>query len=170
MERHHLEVDVVEAAVTVDVLDARIGEMNVSVEVGQLALARPLFDLGKVSIRPTVAVGATAIALLQELLVLALQLVVQDNAFDPRAALLEALGLTLIGAEDLHVVLDLARLLQFSVEVLLRLRIATATASLATFMIATMRLEQIASAVGQDDRDISMAVDLDRTDQTLLAE
>ena len=75
-----------------------------------------------------------------------------------------------VRAVDLHVVFDLARLLQFGVEALLRLRIGTATAGLATITIAPMRFEQIASAFGQDDGDVAMAVDRNGPDQTLFAQ
>jgi len=50
----------------------------------------PFLDLVLVAIRPAVA----AVALMEPLLVLALQLVVQNHPFDARATLLESLGFT----------------------------------------------------------------------------
>ena len=170
MQSDDLDVDVIETTVTVDVLDACVREMHMPVEVGQVALSRPIRNLRFIAIWPAVAVCTTAIPLLQEPLVLALQLVVQDNAFDPRAALLEALGLAFVRAVDLHVVLDFAGLLKLGVEALPRLRIATTAAGLAILTIAAMRFQQIPSAIGQNDRDVAMTVDRNRADETLLAE
>ena len=64
------------------VLDAEIRKMNRLVEVRQVVFARPLFDLASVAIGSSVAVGASAIVLLQPLLILPLKLVVEDDAAD----------------------------------------------------------------------------------------
>ena len=83
-----LDVDVIETTVTVDVLDACVREMHMPVEVGQLALSRPIRNLRLNAIWPPIAIRTAAVPLLQEPLVLALQLVIEDDAFNPRATLL----------------------------------------------------------------------------------
>src|SRR3989442_14475138 len=89
MDGHNLDILVIVTPVDVLVLDAEIGEMNLVAEVGQVVRRRPFFDLVLVAIRPSV----TAIALVQPLLVLTLEFVVQNHAFDASAALVEPLGL-----------------------------------------------------------------------------
>jgi len=82
MDGHNLDVLVIVAAVNVLVFDAEIGEVNLVVEVGKVVRRRPFFDLVLVAIGPSV----TAIALVQPLLVFALELVVEDDSFDaPRS-------------------------------------------------------------------------------------
>jgi hypothetical protein len=98
---------------------------------------------------------------LQEPLVLALQLVVEDNPIDAGAAFLEALGFAFIRTVDLRVVLDFARLLQLGIK-----RLAMVLALIA---IAAVRFEQVASTVGQYDGDILVAVDRNRANEALLA-
>ena len=100
------------------VLDARVGELDVPVLVRQFVFDGPAVDLVRRSIGPAVAVGSTAIALLQELLVIALELVVEDDAADHRALFAEALGLLQVRAVDLRVVGQLARLPKARVELL----------------------------------------------------
>ena len=160
VERDDLDIQMVQAAVGIDVLDARIRELHVPIGVGQVVLGCPFSNLGFVAIRPAVTVGAAAIPLLEELLILALELVVQNDALDACAARLEALRFALVRAVDLRVVLDLARLLQVRVE-----RLAVVAAAVA---IATVRLEQIAPALGQHDDVIAVAVERHGPNKTLL--
>ena len=77
VQRLDLDVECSEMAVAVLVLNARIGELDVSVVVRELVLDGPTMDLFRRSIGSPIALGLAAIALLQELLVLALQLVVE---------------------------------------------------------------------------------------------
>src|SRR5438132_1052070 len=136
VHRRHLDVQVfarvIPPVVGRRVLDAEVGELDVSVVARQAVLARPFGDLFRAAIRPTVAVGATAIPFLQEALVVPLELVVEDDALDAGATLPEPLGLAEICAEDLRVVLDLAWLLQVRVERLAAISIAV-----------SMRVEQV---------------------------
>ena len=60
------------------VLDSVVGEVHLVVEVRQIVLARPVADLVLVAARSAVAVRAVAVVVLQELLVLALQVVFED--------------------------------------------------------------------------------------------
>ena len=103
------DIERVEAAVTVLVLNPSIGELNVAVLVGQIVFDGPSVDLVGTPIWPAVAVGATTIALLKKLLVVALQLVVEDDAADDCVVLPEPFGLLLVRAVDLRIVRQLAR-------------------------------------------------------------
>ena len=118
VDREHLEIEVVRATVYALVLDARVGEMQMPVKVREVVLVRPVPNLGLVSIGPAIAVRAAPVVLLQELLILALQLAIEQHPFDVRAALAQALSLPLVRAEDLRVVLHFPRLLQIGVELL----------------------------------------------------
>jgi hypothetical protein len=67
-------------------------------------------------------------------------------------------------------VFDLAGLLQIRIERLLRLGIAPAPAGIATVAITPMGLQKAASAVGQDDGDVAVSVNLNGANQSLLAQ
>ena len=105
---NHFEVLVPRATVTVVVLDARIRETHVPIFVRQLVLPRPPRDFFGLAIWPTVAVLLAAIALVQEPLIVALQLVVEDDAPNPTPLPTETLLSALIGAIDPRVVRQLA--------------------------------------------------------------
>src|SRR5690606_16677479 len=90
VQRLDLDVERAEVAVPILVLDARIGELHVPILLGQIVLDRPAMNLLMGAIRPAVAVRLAAIAFLQELLVLALQLVVEDDTADEYAVLSQA--------------------------------------------------------------------------------
>ena len=62
------------------VLDAVVREVDLAIEVRQVMLARPGADLVLSAVRTAVAVGPTAVVLLQERLVLALQVLLEDDA------------------------------------------------------------------------------------------
>lgn len=62
-----------------------------TVLVRQVVFARPSCDFLRLSVRSSVAILPAAIALVEEPLVVALQLVVQDDAIDSAALLAEAL-------------------------------------------------------------------------------
>ena len=83
------QLDVLVAFAPIDlVLDAVVGKVHLAVEVRQVVFARPVADLLLVAVRSAVAVGAVAVVLLQELLVLALQVLFEDDASDVEAAVL----------------------------------------------------------------------------------
>ena len=116
VRRHDLDVERMVASVDV-VLDPDVWKLDVSLVVArQVVLRRPGADLVELAIGSAVAVVAIAIPLLQELLILGLELVLQDDAVDVRALLVQALGFFEVGAVDLGVVLQLARLLDAVVE------------------------------------------------------
>jgi hypothetical protein len=64
------------------VLDAVVGKVHLVVEVRQIVLARPVTDLILVAPRSAVAIRPGAVVVLQELLVLALQVLFEDDAPD----------------------------------------------------------------------------------------
>ena len=78
--------------------------MHVAILLWQIVFDGPAMNLVGTPIGSAVPVRATPIPLLQELLVVALQLVVEDDAADDRASLSEPLGLPFVGAVDLRVV------------------------------------------------------------------
>src|SRR5437667_11657187 len=108
MVRRDLNIVVVPAAVRFLVLEARIGEVHLVIEVRELVLERPGADLFLGSIRMSVVVVTVAIPFMKPLLVVALELVIEDDSIDPGAALAEALGCAFVGAIDLEVVFKLS--------------------------------------------------------------
>ena len=68
------------AAVSVLVLDAGVWETDVAIVVRQLVLPRLAGDFFRLTIRPAVALLLAAIALVQEPLIVALELVVEDDS------------------------------------------------------------------------------------------
>ena len=85
VQRLDLDIERSEMAVAVLVFDARVGELDVTVVVRKLVLDGPTMNLLRRSIGSAVAVRFATIAFLQELLVLAFQLVVEQNATDEGA-------------------------------------------------------------------------------------
>ena len=64
------------------VLDPVVGKMNLVVEIRQIVFARPVSNLVLVAARSAVAVGPVAVGFLQKLLVLALQILFEDDTLD----------------------------------------------------------------------------------------
>ena len=81
VRREHLDVLVAFAAVDL-VLDAEVGEVDAVVEVRQVVFARPAADFLLVAVRSSIAVGAVAVVVLQELLILPLQILFEHDAAD----------------------------------------------------------------------------------------
>jgi hypothetical protein len=93
-----LNVQRPQAPVAVFVLDAHIGKLDVAALLRKLVLNGPAMDLLGRSIGPPVAVRLAAIGLLQELLVLALQLVIEQHSPDECVVLTQAFRLLEVGA------------------------------------------------------------------------
>ena len=107
MRRKELDVLVKLSAIEL-VLDSVVGEMNLIVEVRQIVFTRPATDLVLVATRAAVAVGATAVGLLQELLVLALQVLFKDDAPNLKVRYVSKTGLFLSKCRvEIRVVVDL---------------------------------------------------------------
>jgi hypothetical protein len=64
------------------VLDSVVGKVNLVIEVRQIVLARPVAELVPVAGWTAIGVGAIAVGLLQEFLVLAFQILFEDDAPD----------------------------------------------------------------------------------------
>jgi hypothetical protein len=113
---HDLEILMPRTAVTVFVLDPRVRESDVPIVVRQLVFPRPPCNLFGLTVRPAVAVLLAAISLVEESLIVALELVVEDDAPNPTALAAETLLGALIGAVDIGVVRQLARLSEAGME------------------------------------------------------
>ena len=124
MNRHHLDVHVVPAPVGVLVFDARVRKMDLLIEVRQVMLAGPLFDFVLVAVGVAVVIVSLTIALVQPALIFTLELVVQNDSIDSRAALLQALRFAFEGAIDLNVMFELALAFEAPVEGLAAISVA----------------------------------------------
>jgi hypothetical protein len=140
MARGHLDVLSPLAAFAIQVLDSRIRKSHVPVFVRQVVVEGPITDLVACAIGSSVGIGTAAVTLLQEALVLAFDLVIEDDPLNACLALLEALSGAKVGAIDLGVVNQLPRLIQPAIEPLTHLVAA---------ITPTMGLEDIAPAIAQ---------------------
>jgi hypothetical protein len=82
MRCRHLDVFDFAAAIALLVLDADVGEFHVSVPVRQVTFPSPLLDFLGLPLGPTRSVTAATIGRLQEALVLALELLFEDDPTD----------------------------------------------------------------------------------------
>ena len=139
---HDLEILMPRAAVSVLVLNPRIREPDVPIVVRQLVFSRPVCNLFGLTVRPAVAVLLASVVLVEESLIVALQLVVEDDAPNPTALAADTFLGALVGAIDPGVVGQFARLPDARVERLTGL-VDTVVALIA------VRFEKIAPAVRQ---------------------
>ena len=135
--------------------------MQLLIEAGEVVLEGPLLDLALVTVRVTVVVGPIAVAFMQPPLIIALQLVVEDNPVDPCPTLVQALGFALVGAIDLDVVLKFSLTSDARVEGLAPLSVAVRVA---------VMVEQAPSLLREGDGDVARTRHADRFDQALLTE
>lgn len=159
MHGEHLDIHVIHSAVGVLVLDACVRKMHLIIEVRQVVLARPFFDLVLVAVGMAVVVVAVPIPLVQPLLVVALELVVQNDPIDARVALLQTLRFAFEGAIDLNVVFELPLAFNARVERLAAILIAV-----------SMALKQASSVSGQGHGAISRPGYSGDLNQPLLAQ
>jgi len=116
VRRHDLDIERVIAPIDV-VLDAHVWELDVPLVVArQVVLPGPVLNLQRVTVGSAIAVVTIAIALLQELLILAFQVVLEDDAVGVRAFVTEAFGFLRIGAIEFRVMLQFARLRYAGIE------------------------------------------------------
>ncbi len=80
-----LDILVIPPAIGVFVLDAQVREMHLVIEVRQVVFVRPFLDLVRLAIGPAICIIVVSISFVQPLLVLALELVVEDDMVDARA-------------------------------------------------------------------------------------
>ena len=108
------------------VLDAEIREVDALIEVRQVVLTRPAFDLVAIAIGSSIAVRPAAVPFLKPLLILALELAIEDDAPNLRALVAEPFVLSQVGAIELDVVRQLTRPAHAGVEGLLPRIVAVA--------------------------------------------
>ena len=147
--RHDLDVLDLPLAVRSLVFDANVGKMDVAVDHRKITAGRPLRHVGGVAVGVLFLPAALAFQIVEEPLVVPLQLVVEDDACDNRALLLEALGRSFVRAVELGVVRQFARLHEAGVE---RLRSAVAVGR-------PMSLQQFATAIRQRHEGRPVATD-----------
>src|SRR5688500_50002 len=104
MKRRDLDVFDIAAAIWMFVLDTAVRKLHAVVDDRQVVLACPFPDLAIAPSGPSVAVRAVAVSLLQEPLILALQLVIEDDSFDPCSLVTEAFGNSEIRSIHLRIV------------------------------------------------------------------
>jgi hypothetical protein len=123
--------------------------VDITVLVRQVVFARPSCDLLRLPVRPAIAILPAAIAFVQESLVVALQLIVQDHAIYSPALLAQPLLGAEVSAVDLRVVRQLTRLSEARVE-----RLAWLPGA---FLLAPIRFEQVSAPIAQNDGAIIRA-------------
>ena len=112
--------------------------------VRQLVFPRPACNLFGLAVRPAVAVLFAAIALVEESLIVALELVIEDDAPNPTALAAETLLGALVGTIDIGVVRQLAWLSEAGPEGLPGLvRVVVA--------LVPVGFEEVPSALCEDD-------------------
>jgi hypothetical protein len=160
VDRDDFDILMIPASVELFVFDPQVREMNLVVEVREVVVARPFLYLVRLAIGPTAALLAVSIPLVQPSLILALELVVEDDSFDACVALGEPLRLLQIGVVDLAIMLDLARLHEAGVELL----------AVVLMTLVAMGVENISTAVRQDDDVLSMTVQPLSSDEPFFSE
>jgi hypothetical protein len=138
-----------------------IREVHLTLEIGQVVLARPVADLFLAAVRPSVAVRSIAVVVLQELLVLAFEVLLEDDASDLEIRMLvsEARFLLAERRVEIRIVVDLAGAADAGVKRLLGPAVA----------LQGVRVEQIASLFGESQAAF-VAAKFDGLDKAFIAE
>ena len=132
-----LDVLALPSAIRLLVLDADVGKVDLVIEVRQVVFVRPFPNLIGRAIGVAVVVVVVLVALVEPALILALQLVVEDDALDASSILDKPCLGPFVGAIDLQVVFPLTRPNQTGVEGLALL-----------WMRVAVTLQEAASGVG----------------------
>ena len=159
---HDFDVLMPRAAIAVLVLDAGIRETDVPIVVRQLVLTGPARDLGRLAIRPAVAVLPAAIALVEEPLIVALEFIVENDSANPSALASQALVGALIGAIDLSVVRQLAGLPDARVEGLARLVVRSSRSERLTSRRSRPRSVRVTARSSELSGDVRMSPSFSR--------
>src|SRR5262245_43640676 len=157
--RCHLDVLVITAAIGLLVFDAQIGEVDLVIEVRQVALGRPAADFLVGPIRVSVVVAPLAIPFVKPRLVITLELVVEDDALHARAALGQTLCLAFVRAIDLKVMFPFSLAFEAIPERLT-----------GTLVPITVVFQHAAAFARQRHGVVARAGHTNRLDQPLLAE
>jgi hypothetical protein len=110
MRRHHFHILDRSMAIPLVVLNPEIGKLHVSVVHRQVMDMGPTLDFLGVSIRTSIAVSTSPIRLLEEALIVALQLIIQEHAANARTVARQAIGGAKIGLIEARVVSQFAGL------------------------------------------------------------
>jgi hypothetical protein len=141
---HHLDVLVLVAATEL-VLDSEVGEMDLVAEVRELVFGGPTLDVARIAIRPAIAVGATAIGFLEPFLIVAFEFLIEDDAANVGALLVQAFRLAEVGAIQLRIMGQLAASVHAGVEGLRQ----------PASVIAAVPLQETVPAVGERHRSVT---------------
>jgi hypothetical protein len=155
-----LDILVIAAPVELLIFDAEIRKMHLLVEVREVVVVGPFLDLMWFAIWPSIGVVAVDIPLVQPLLILTLELVIEHDAVDVDLALSKPFRFAKVRLVDLRVVFDLAGLYQPRIELLAVLLIA----------VRAMRVQELATAVREDNDTVSVTVEPLRSDEPLFAQ
>ncbi len=142
-----------------------VREVHLIIEVRRVVLVRPFLDFMWLAIGPTVRIVAVPIALMQPLLVLALELVVEDDMVDARALFDQPLRFEEVRAVHLDVMFDFTRLLQLCVELL---AVVVAMVLALVREVTPRGLQQVTAVLGQDNGDVPMAIQSLGSDEHLV--
>jgi hypothetical protein len=153
VRRCDLDVLAAPPAIRLLILDSSVREVHLVVEVRQVMFLCPLADLIWRSIRVSVVVVVVSIALVKPALVLALELVVEHDAIDARAALDKALFGLFVGAVDLDIVFQFTWPYKARVERLMTLVVRVLA-----------MLEKAAAFLGEHHRMVAVAGHADGLD------
>ena len=159
MSSRDLDITLVEAPIAVFVFDAEVWEMNLVIEVRKVVVVRPLRDFSGFAIRAAIRIVAIPIAFVEPPLVVALELVVEDDSIDPRAVLLQAFCFAFEGSIDLDLVFQFALASDARVERLAAVSVAVA-----------MALEQAPSVLRERHGVVARAWHARGLDQALFTE
>jgi hypothetical protein len=162
MRRGDLDVLVNRSAVAVVVFDSDVGELDMALVVRQLVLARPPLDLLRVSFGSPRRVPAATTGRMKETLVIALELLFQNDSANTAAAGNQAIDSLLVRAIQPDVVCQFSWLRNAGMEGLLRLVTSCAPGI----------LEHRPTALGERDEGCPFLTDdiRRRLNQTKLAE
>jgi hypothetical protein len=135
---HHLDILMTVASVKF-VLNPEVGEADAIVEVRQVVLTRPVFDLVPIAIGSSIAVWSAAVPFLEPRLILALELVVEHDAPNLCPLVAKPFVFSQAGAIELDVMLQLTRPAHASVERLLPCIVA----------VAAVGFQEVVASLGQ---------------------
>lgn len=140
-----LDVLVLPVVVSVLVLNADVGNVHVAIEAGEVVFARPGLNLTNVVVRAAVTVLSATVSPLPEALILPFELEVESDTPDAPSLAAETLFGPQVGAVDLTVVGQLARLPEARVELL------AGFSSVVVIPLETVGFKEVSAAARQED-------------------
>jgi hypothetical protein len=164
----HIAVEVV--SVQVEIVDPNVRKVDVAIEVRKIVFERPAFDFTLRPIGSAVGLRVAAIALVEPFLILAFELVIEDDVFDATVAFKNAIDLVQVRLEDLGVVLEFTRLDEACVELLTLVAFARIVLARIVIALSPMRLQQTLAAVRQEHRDVPLPGHPSGVDEAQFAE